>query len=91
MARRPSLTEAGVTRPSQTMPPPALPVSDADAKRAAVRQGKKAIACWVDPAAALQLRSAALMEGRTLQAVMEEAIDDWFRKRRLPPIAGSPS
>ena len=91
MARRPSLTEAGVTRPSQAMPPPVLPVSDADAKRAAVRQGKKAIACWVDPAASVQLRTLAVREGATLQALMEEAIDDLFRKRRLPPIAGSPS
>jgi hypothetical protein len=89
MARRPSLTQAGVTRPSFALAPPEAEDTVGDAKRAAVRHGKKAVACWIDPAAALQLRSAALTNGRTLQAVMEEAIDDWFRKHGLAPIAGS--
>jgi hypothetical protein len=64
-------------------PPPAF--------RSNARHGKKMVACWTDPAVSVQLRLAALREGATLQAAMEEAIDDWFRKRRLPPIAGSPS
>lgn len=89
MARRPSLTQAGVTRPSLALVSPDPPPPPADVTRAAVRHGKKAVACWIDPAAALQLRTAALTKGRTLQAVMEEAIDDWFRKNGLAPIAAT--
>ena len=47
MAHRPSLTEAGITRPSQALPPPSAPV--AEAKRSPARQGKKAIAFWHEP------------------------------------------
>jgi hypothetical protein len=87
MARRPSLTDAGVTRPSQNLLPPSA--APPDAKRAPVRQGKKAIAFWVDAAASRQLRTAAASMDRTIQDVMEEALDDWFRKHGLSRIATS--
>jgi hypothetical protein len=86
MAHRPSLTEAGITRPSQALPPPA-PV--AEAKRSPARQGKKAIAFWVDPSASTQLRVAAASMDRSVQDIMTEALEDWFRKHRLPRLAGS--
>jgi hypothetical protein len=81
MARRPSLTEAGITRPSQALPP------SPDAKRSPARRGKKAIAFWVEPSASLQLRTAGLTMGRSLQDIMEEALDDWFRKHGLHRLA----
>lgn len=85
MAHRPSLTEAGITRPSQTLPPPAAPSTEA--KRSPARQGKKAIAFWVDPSASTQLRVAAACMDRSVQDIMTEALEDWFRKHRLPRLA----
>jgi mRNA-degrading endonuclease toxin of MazEF toxin-antitoxin module len=87
MARRPSLSEAGVTRPSLTLPAAARSEETAEAKRAPARQGKKAVSFWVDPAAATQLRVTSATLGRSVQAIMEEALDDWFVKQRLPALA----
>ena len=83
MAHRPSLTEAGITRPSQALPPPSAPAAEAK------RQGKKAIAFWVDPGASTQLRVAAASMDRSVQDIMMEALEDWFRKHRLPRLASS--
>ena len=85
MAHRPSLTEAGIIRPSQALPLPPPPA--ADAKRSPARQGKKAVAFWVDPGASTQLRVAAASMGRSVQDIMSEALEDWFRKHRLPRLA----
>jgi hypothetical protein len=84
MARRPSLTEAGITRPSQALPPP--PVAETRGRPPA-RQGKKAVAFWVDPGASTQLRIAAVSMSRSVQDIMTEALEDWFRKHRLPGLA----
>jgi hypothetical protein len=84
MARRPSLTEAGITRPSQALPPPpAIETS----RRAPARQGKKAIAFWVDPVVSTQVRVSSATMGRTVQDIMEEALDDWFAKHGLHRLA----
>ncbi len=88
MARRPSLTEAGISRPSAALPPP--PVTEARGRPPA-RQGKKAIAFWVDPAASTQLRIAAATMNRSVQDIMTEALGDWFRKHRLPGLAAASS
>jgi hypothetical protein len=89
MARRALFADAAITRPSQTLtPPPASPPAQ-EAGRAPARRGKKAIAFWVEPAASTQLRVAAASTGRTLQAIMEEALDDWFRKQGLSRLAGA--
>jgi hypothetical protein len=84
MARRPSLSDAGVTRPSHEPPPTAAPDG---AKRSPARQGKKAVAFWVDPAASAQLRIASINLGRSVQDIMTEALNDWFTKQRLPPLS----
>jgi hypothetical protein len=86
MARRPSLTDAGITRPSHALPPPSEPVAEAS-KRSPARQGKKAVAFWVDPGASTQLRMAGISMGRSVQDIMSEALEDWFRKHRLPRLA----
>ena len=85
MARRPSLTEAGITRPSQALPPPRALVETS--KRSPARQGKKAIAFWVDPGASTQLRLAGVTMNRSVQDIMTEALEDWFRKQGLPQVA----
>jgi hypothetical protein len=60
--------------------------ASADAKRAPARQGKKAVAFWVDPAASTQLRIASINLGRSVQDIMTEALSDWFVKQRLPRL-----
>lgn len=86
MARRASLSEAGVTRPSRSAPLAAPTPTPADARRSPARQGKKAIAFWVDPAASTQLRIASVHLSRSVQDIMVEALEDWFLKQRLPPV-----
>lgn len=86
MPRRPSLTEAGISRPTKALPPAA---SAAEARRSPARQGKKAIAFWVNPDASLQLRMAGVTMNRSLQDIMEEALDDWFRKHGLHRLASA--
>ncbi len=92
MVRRPSLTDAGVTRPSQALPPPALPPAAADVRRPpAARREKKAVAFGVDPSASVQLRTAVITMGSSVQAIMAEALDDWFGKQGLHRLTGGGS
>ena len=86
MARRASLSDAGVMRPSRMAAQVRGPTS-ADAKRSPARQGKKAVAFWVDPAASAQLRIASINLDRSVQDIMTEALSDWFTKQRLPPLS----
>jgi hypothetical protein len=91
MARRPALSDAGVTRPSLAVisPEHALPASHA--RRPPARKGKKMVAAFIDEGAWLQLRTVGLRERTSVQTILCQALDDWFRKKRLPPIAGTPS
>ena len=88
MAVRPRFADAAVIRPSQALsiaPIQEVPGSGVrqETTRSPARKGKKAIAFWVEPAASTQVRVAAVSMGRTVQAIMEEALDDWFVKHRL--------
>ncbi len=83
MARKPSMADALV-------PPKAAPAVTADvpppearpqADRASGRAGKKGIAFWVDPAASKQLAMIGVEEDRTVQSLMEEALDLLFQSR----------
>jgi hypothetical protein len=89
MARRPSLTDAGVSRPAQAAPAAEVLDAGAQSRRPAARQGLKAVAFWVPPEAALQLRIASATHGRPIQALMSEALDDWFAKHGLNRLAGA--
>lgn len=51
------------------------------------RQGKKTIAGHFDPAVSRQLRTIALEEDSSVQALLQEALNDLFTKRGNPPIA----
>jgi hypothetical protein len=86
MARRPSLTEASIPRPSHALTPAPV-TAKAESRRPPARQGKKAIAFWVDPGASTQLRMAGVSMSRSVQDIMTEALEDWFRKHRLPGLA----
>jgi hypothetical protein len=48
------------------------------------------VAFWVDPAAGRQLRILAAEEDRTVQSLMEEALDLLFRQRGRYRLAAPP-
>ncbi len=81
MARKPSMTDALETlgRGSDRLSAPAAPIQPRG--RTAARVGKKGIAFWVDPAAAKQLAFITAEEDRTVQSLMEEALDLLFQSR----------
>jgi hypothetical protein len=49
----------------------------------------QAVAFWVDPGASDQLRIASINQRRSIQQIMEEALNDWFEKHRLPSLSAS--
>ncbi|MDZ8242001.1 MAG: hypothetical protein RMZ69_33510 [Nostoc sp. ChiQUE01a] len=51
------------------------------------RVGKRAIAGHFDPAVSKQLKQLALEEDSTVQALLQEALNDLFTKYGKPPIA----
>jgi hypothetical protein len=84
MARKPSLSEAVTARDSgmgQASPAPSAPATPAGQGRPPSRAGRKGVAFWVDPDAGRQLRILAATEDRTVQSLMEEALDLLFQKR----------
>jgi hypothetical protein len=95
MARKPSLSDAVTARDSGIgRAPPALSAqaTPAGQGRPASRVGRKGVAFWVDPDAGRQLRILAAEEDRTVQSLMEEALDLLFQNRgryRLASPAGS--
>jgi hypothetical protein len=73
-----------VTRPSEALSQPAPTI---EGKRPDARKGRKAIAFWVDPGVSMQVRMLGLRSGRTVQDLMEEAVEDLFRKHGLPSLS----
>src|SRR5215212_7746937 len=47
------------------------------------RQGKRVISVYVEPEAAMQLGILAIKEGTSVQALMVEAVNDFFAKRGM--------
>ena len=78
MAKRPSLGSAQIGR---VAPGPVEPSPEANAKRSQSRQGKRGVAFWLDPLPFKELRSIGLDEDRSLQSLMEEAVDLLFETR----------
>ena len=82
MSRKPSLAEAVTSRePMLSSEPAPLPLAKTPAARPPSRAGRKGVAFWVDPDAARQLRIVAAEEDRTVQSLMEEALDLLFQNR----------
>ena len=62
------------------------PSADPD-RRTAPNGPTKLVGAHFPAAVHRQLRVLSAQEGRTLQAVLAEALNDLFAKRKLPPIA----
>ena len=67
--------------------PPEPTPEKGQANRTPARRGKRAVAFWLDPAAHKQLRTLALRLDTNLQALMEEACNDLFRRHAMHRIA----
>lgn len=51
------------------------------------RQGKKGITGFFDPSVSRQMRQLALDQNKTIQGLLQEALNDLFSKYGKPPIA----
>lgn len=51
------------------------------------RAGKKPITGFFDPEVSRQIKKVALDKDKTMQELLQEALNDLFRKYDLPPIA----
>lgn len=51
------------------------------------RAGKKPITGFFDPEVSRQIKKVALDKDKTMQELLQEALNDFFRKYDLPPIA----
>lgn len=75
-----------VVRPQELAETPSAPEKPKSPKPP-FQQGKKGITLYYDPQVSKQLKQIALDEDRSLHDVMREAINDFFIKKRKPPIA----
>lgn len=83
---KPSLTDAlKKSRPAQLATRDSEP--DTLDRRAPSRLGRKAVTIYLETEAHQQLKMLAVNEGRSVQALMVEAINDLFEKHRIPRIA----
>lgn len=57
------------------------------AQRALSRVGKKALIGYFDPEVSKQIKRLALDRDTSAQEMLREALNDFFRKNKLPPIA----
>ncbi len=51
------------------------------------REGKKPITGFFEPEVSRQIKKAAIESDKTMQELLQEALNDLFRKYDLPPIA----
>jgi len=51
------------------------------------RAGKKPVTGFFDPEVSKQIKKLALDKDKTMQEILQEALNDLFRKYDLPPIA----
>lgn len=76
--------------PSSFVAAPALPPAKTPAPtpdRAPSRRGKRVVSAYIDPTAAKQLRLLAVELDTSTQALVEEALNDLFRKHNRSAIA----
>jgi hypothetical protein len=92
MARRPSLTMGPIVRPSEPEQDLTAPLTTPQTTRTAKppsRVGKVQLGGYLSPEAKRQLDVFAAMNGRTMQSLFEEMVDDFSRKHGLHRLAGS--
>ena len=78
-ASRTSAATAVLERPSPTAPVRTVTVPS--------RIGKKPVTGFFEPAVSRQLKRLGLDHERTMQELIQEALNDLFRKYEQPPIA----
>ncbi len=73
--------------PSVKMPEAALPSAPAAPQRQAYREGKRAVMFFLSEEAFSQMHVILARQGRRkVQSLMEELIDDWFRRENAPRL-----
>lgn len=90
MARRPSLTMGPSSRAAavaQAPPPPDM-VQDPKVPKPPSRVGKVQLGGYISPEAKRQLDIFAAVNGRTIQSLFEEMVDDFSRKHGLHRLVG---
>jgi hypothetical protein len=82
------------SRPSQTVKPKLEELQAAAVRRPAApaavppsRVGKKPVTAFFDPEVSRQIKKLGLDQDKTMQDLLQEALNDLFRKYDLPPIA----
>src|SRR3954447_22576560 len=90
----PALVEARDQAPPPQSPQPVPTTTQRGRKRGTEapgrppsRQGKRIISVYVEPEAAMQLGILAIRESTSVQALMVEAVNDFFAKRGMNRIA----
>lgn len=90
MAKRPSLAETMRQVTVLAEPPDLTPVRPAETVpkpfHAATRLGKKKVTTPLSPAGHKQLKSLAVEQERTTEALLLEAVRDLFTKYGKPPV-----
>jgi hypothetical protein len=89
-----NITEADRGRPAFEVserpeaPPPAAPVESIPAsRRQAYREGKRAVMFFLSEEAFSQMHVLLARQGRRkVQSLMEELVDDWFRRENAPRL-----
>ncbi len=75
-------------RTTESTAEPTAPVVKQVRPRASTREGKRALQVWLDPDAVTQMGYLALDERTTIQALMEEAVEELFVRRGKPRLRG---
>jgi hypothetical protein len=80
---RPQISE----NPASTVPRGTENRSSRSSPIAPSRAGKKPITGFFEPEVSRQIKKVALDQDKTMQELLQEALNDLFRKYDLPPIA----
>jgi hypothetical protein len=76
-------------KPTLDVPPAAVPPRRPTQPSAVPpsRVGKKPVTAFFDPEVSRQIKKIGLDQDKTMQDLLQEALNDLFRKYDLPPIA----
>jgi hypothetical protein len=85
MSKRALLSEA--VKAKQPTPPQSLPTVDAEASKTSSRIGTRMLGFHVPEPVQRQFKILAAEQGKTVQALLQESVNDLFRKYGKEPIA----
>jgi hypothetical protein len=93
-ATKPPIPDRGIDRPASHHSDRHTDLQAAAARRPAApstvppsRVGKKPVTAFFDPEVSRQIKKLGLDQDKTMQDLLQEALNDLFRKYDLPPIA----